>query len=97
MPYEFLTSMEGLAAIVKKPDWFLLHDENGRYQSSEESAEYQKRLHAIWEIAIKDTDATTASQEAVMRYCDYCEDIILSKRSNPLSVVRRMANRTEQR
>jgi hypothetical protein len=78
MPYEFLTTMEGLAAMVKQPDWFLFHDENGRYQSSEESAEYKKRLHAIWEIAMKGADAATASQEVVARYCHYCESIILS-------------------
>jgi hypothetical protein len=31
VPNEFLTAAEGLAAIVKEPDFFLFHDENGRY------------------------------------------------------------------
>lgn len=71
--------MEGLAAIAKNPDWFLFHDENGRYQSSEESVEYKQRLYAVWEIAMKGDDATTGNQkERVARYCHYCERIILS-------------------
>jgi hypothetical protein len=79
MPYEFLSTMEGLVAIIKKPDWLLLHDENGRYKTSEESAEYMRRLYAVWEIAMKGDDATTIDQkDVVARYCHYCESIILS-------------------
>jgi hypothetical protein len=79
LPWEFLTTMEALASILQEPEYFLFHDENGRYAAADEGREFQKRFQVLHEVSQGSRDGALDAKDFAVRRCGYCESLTLSR------------------
>jgi hypothetical protein len=79
VPYEFLETMQGLAAIVKNPDAFIFHDENGRWNNQSQLDEYRRRLEGIKQSIERATTPVSVEEETAIKFCPSCERYVISK------------------